>query len=211
MVPQHRKPGSGKARLRRAARAAAVMSILGLAACAGTGSGSNVVYYSNFTAGYVPSSLAASMPLLVETYGSPAPNLTQQAVTDATVRGLRSSGPSWMPRNYTGDPADVPNPAYVLRVAYGVPKAFNRQDFCKTGMSNAALDAVRGAADAEATRTIAGVCRGTRAVAYAEGSPGLNPDISSQHFSDFVGLLGRRVMPRTNPVTRDDCILRRCD
>ncbi len=211
MWPQHRSTAATAAPFRRSFRALTIAGLLGLAGCAGAGAGSGVIYYTNFTAGYVPGSIAAASPLLVETYGAPAPNLAQQAVTEATVQGLRSSGPPWMPRNYTGNPDAVENPAYVMRVGYGVPKAFNRQDLCKAAMSDATLDAARSAADANASRTVAGICRGKRAVAYAEGSPGVNPDITGQHFSDFVGLLGRKLMPRRNPVTQDDCLWRRCD
>jgi hypothetical protein len=105
----------------------------------------------------------------------------------------------------------VERPAYLLRVAYGVPKTFNGQALCTAEMNTAAVDAARGQNDKDATRTIAGVCRGTRAVAYAEGSPGVNPDIGGERFSEFVGLMGRKLMPRRNPVTQDDCIWRRCD
>ncbi len=189
----------------------AAAGLFGLVACTSTSPGGGTVYFTNFTAGYVPASVAASGPLLVETYGGPAPNLAQEAVTAATVQGLRRHGPPWMPRHYTGNPGDAENPAYVLRVAYGVPRAFNGQTLCTAEMSAAAVDAARGPGDKEATRTIAGVCRGTRAVAYAEGSPGVNPDIGGERFSKFVGLLGRKLMPRRNPVTQDDCIWRRCD
>ena len=195
----------------RPLRALAFAGLLGLAGCAGTGAGGGTVYYTNFTAGYVPASVAASFPLMVVSYGSPAPNLTQEAVTRATVVGLRSHGPSWMPRHYTGNPEDAPNPAYILRIAYGVPKAFNGRNICKATMSNEALEASRTQADATATRTIAGVCRGERAVAYGEGSPGLTPNIEGERFSEFAGLLGRRLMPRRNPVTQDDCLFRFCD
>jgi hypothetical protein len=192
-------------------RSLAAASLFGLAACTATGPGGGTVYFTNFTAGYAPASLAASGPLLVETYGSPAPNLVQDAVTAATVQGLRRYGPPWLPRKYTGNPGDVERPAYVLRVAYGVPKAFNGQALCTAEMSAAGVDAARGPKDKDATRTIAGLCRGTRAIAYAEGSPGVNPDIGGERFSEFVGLLGRKLMPRRNPVTQDDCIWRRCD
>ncbi|WP_193366799.1 hypothetical protein [Pelagibius marinus] len=202
---------AGKPRRLTMPRSLAAAGLFGLAACAATGSGGGTVYFTNFTAGYVPSSLAASGPLLVETYGAPAPNLAQEAVTAASVQGLRNHGPSWMPRHYSGNPADVERPAYVLRIAYGVPKAFNGQGLCKAEMSSAAVEAARGAGDKDATRTLAGVCRGTKAVAYAEGSPGVSPDISGEGFSKFVGLLGRKLMPRRNPVTQDDCIFRFCD
>lgn len=190
---------------------AALAMVLGLAGCAATGPGGGVVYFTNFTAGYVPASIAADMPLLVETFGSPAPNQTQQAVTAATVEGLRRHGPPWMPRGYAGDPADVEQRNYVIRIAYGVPKGFNGQALCTGEMGREALEAARGSGDSGASRTIAGVCRGTRAVAYGEGSPGTNADIGSGSFAEFVGLLGRRLMPRRNPVTQDDCIFRLCD
>ncbi len=200
-----------KPRRWRMARGLAAAGLFTLAGCTATGPGGGTVYFTNFTAGYVPSSVAASGPLLVETYGGPAPNLAQEAVTAASVQGLRRHGPPWMPRHYTGNPGDVENPAYVLRVAYGVPKAFNGQTLCTAEMSAAGLDAARGAGDKSATRTIAGLCRGTRAVAYGEGSPGINPDIGGERFSEFVGLLGRKILPRRNPVTQDDCIFRLCD
>jgi hypothetical protein len=189
----------------------AAAALLGLAGCAAGGAGGGVVYFSNFTAGYVPSSLAANAPLLVETFGTPAPNLAQEAVTAATVDGLRRYGPPWMPRNFSGNPADVAGRNYVVRIAYGVPKAFKGREICGDEMSGAALEAARGQDDASASRTVAGVCRGSRAVAYAEGSPGSNADITSARFAEFVGLLGRKLMPRQNPVTRDDCLWRRCD
>lgn len=191
--------------------ALAAAALFGLAACAGTGSGSQVVYFTNFTAGYVPASVAAYSPLLVETFGRPAPNLAQEAVTEATVQGLRRHGPAWMPRNYSGNPADVDRPAYLLRIAYGVPRAFNGQSICKDDMSSNALLAARGQADENPSRTIAGLCRGPRAVAYGEGSPGVNPNISGEGFAEFVGLLGRQLLPRRNPVTEDDCVFRFCD
>lgn len=196
---------------RRARLGLAAVTLLGLAGCAAGGSGGGVVYFSNFTAGYVPSSLAANAPLLVETFGAPAPDLAQEAVTAATVDGLRRYGPLWMPRNFSGNPADVAGRNYVVRVAYGVPKTFKGREICGEAMSAAALEGARGAAEADASRTVAGVCRGTRAVAYAEGSPGSNADITGTRFAEFVGLLGRKLMPRQNPVTKDDCIWRRCD
>ncbi|MEO3427864.1 hypothetical protein AAFN88_03335 [Pelagibius sp. CAU 1746] len=189
----------------------AAAGLLGLAGCAATGAGGATVYFTDFTAGYVPVSVAAAGPLLVETYGGPGPNLTQEAVSSATVQGLRRYGPPWMPRNYTANPQDVARPAYLLRIAYGVPKSFNGRTLCAPEMGAAALEAARGAADKDATRTLAGLCRGSRAVAYAEGSPGVNPDIGGERFAEFVGLLGRKLMPRRNPVTEDDCIWRRCD
>ncbi len=211
MQAQHRTTPANPARRLLAGGLPALAAFLALGACTAGGTGGGTVYFSNFTAGYVPSSVAAAHPLLVETYGSPAPDLTQAAVTRASVEGLRESGPAWMPRGYSGNPLDVPKPAYRLRIAYGVPKSFNGQQLCKEEMAGAALEAARGPGEAAATRTIAGLCRGTNAVAYAEGSPGVTPDVSGARFRSFVGLLGRRLMPRQNPVTKDDCILRRCD
>ncbi|MEQ8357484.1 MAG: hypothetical protein RH942_18255 [Kiloniellaceae bacterium] len=192
-------------------RSLALMVVLGLGACTGTGTGGGTVYYTAFTAGYVPNSLAAAHPLLVETYGSPTPGVAPENVLEATVAGLRQSGPAWMPRNYTGRPDDAPRPAYRLRIAYGAPKAFDRQDLCGPDMSAEFLAAGRGQNDAGSTRTLAGLCRGETEVAYGEGSPGANPDIRGERFQKFVGLLGRAVMPRRNPVTDDDCVFRNCD
>ncbi len=197
---------------RGAGRVVGLAALLGLAACAGSRGG--VVYNTNFTAGYVPTSLAAAAsraPLLVETYGSPAPDLAREDITQATVRALRKSGPTWMPRNYTGNPEDAPRPPYLLRVVYGKPKAFNRQQLCAAEMTAEVLEAARSSADEGSTRTLASLCRAGNAVAVAEGSPGINPDINGERFSNFVGLLGRQLMPRRNPVTQDDCIFRKCN
>lgn len=196
-------------------RAVGLLALLGLAACTGTGSGSGVVYNTNFTAGYSPPSLAATASrggLLVETYGTPAgAELTREDITQATVRGLRSFGPTWFPRNFTGNPEDVPRPDYLLRIVYGTPRAFNRQQLCSTGLTEETVQAARSSASEVSTRAVAGLCRGERAIAQAEGSPGTGPDINGERFSKFVGLLGRQVMPRRNPVTQDDCLFRRCD
>jgi hypothetical protein len=206
LIAAARQPAGG-----RLLRGVGLAALLALAACAGAGGG--VVYSSDFTAGYAPDSLRAMMsrtPLLVETYGSPAPNLDRADITRASVLALRASGPTWFPRNYTGAPGDAPQAAYILRIAYGLPKAFNRQRICAPEMRSESLQS-GGAGQEPATRTLAAVCRGTTAIAVAEGSPGVNPDIGGQRFAAFVGLLGRQVMPRRNPVTQDDCIFRRCD
>lgn len=211
MQAQHSSTSGRKEWRRLAGGVVASAMLFALAACTVGGPSSGTVYYTNFTAGYVPSSVAAAHPLLVETFGSPAAGLTQAEITRASVEGLRESGPPWMPRGYSGSPQDVPNPAYVLRIAYGVPRSFNGQLICEEEMSNAALEATRKEDDASAMRTIAGLCRVSNAVAYAEGSPGSSPNVSGKAFRAFVGLLGRQLMPRRNPVTKDDCIFRRCD
>lgn len=211
MQAQRRTTSEIPARRRRGSGLAMLAALLALGACSGSGTAGGTVYFTNFTAGYVPSSVAAAYPLLVQTFGSPASGLAPAAVTRATVEGLRESGPAWMPRGYSGNPGDVPNPAYRLRIAYGVPQSFDGQQLCTQEMSDAALEAARGPGDAAATRTIAGLCRGANAVAYAEGSPGAAPDVNGARFRSFVGLLARLLMPRNNPVTKDDCLLRRCD
>jgi hypothetical protein len=173
-----------------------------------------VVYNSNFTAGYDPRSLGAAMsraPLLVETFGSPAANLAQESVSRSTVLALRQYGSPWLPRNYTDSATDAGTAPYRLRIAFGLPKAFNSQQLCEGSMSTQAIEAVRGATDSGSSRTLAGLCRGDRALGVAEGSPGASPDIAGERFARFVGLLGREVMPRTNPVLDDDCIFRVCD
>lgn len=216
-LPQ-RTPAGTKAKanavFRGAGRFVGLAALLGLAACTGTGGGSGVVYNTNFTAGYVPASLAASASrggLLVETYGSPAPDRTREDITQATVRGLRQFGPTWFARNFTGNPEDAPRPDYLLRIVYGTPRAFNRQQLCSTEMSPETVAAARSGADEVSTRTVAAVCRGQNAIALAEGSAGADPDINGERFAKFIGLLGRQLMPRRNPVTQDDCLFRRCD
>src|SRR3546814_13311633 len=84
----------------QATATAAVAFLLTAAACSGTGSG--VVYNSNFTAGYVPGSRRAAMsraPLLVETYGTPGHAQAQEGVSRATALALRQHGSPWLPRN----------------------------------------------------------------------------------------------------------------
>lgn len=198
-------PGS---QIFRWARALFALAVLG--ACTGTGGG-NVVYYTNFTAGYVPSSLAASQPVLVETYGSPAQGVSAETVNAATVQGLRTFGPPWMPRNYTGDSAAAQGSAYRLRIAYAAPSRFKLDQICKAPPDDAEAATAGGSGDGPSTRTLAGLCRGESAIAMGEGSPGSAPDVNGERFQRFVGLLGRKVMPRHNPVTQDDCIFRNCD
>lgn len=192
--------------------AAAMLLLAAVAACAGQGGG--VVYYSNFTAGYDPRSLGAAMsraPLRVETFGSPAPNLAQESISRASALALRQYGSPWLPRNYTDSAADAGTAPYRLRIAFGLPKSFNSQQLCGEAMSTQAIEAVRGSDDTGSTRTLASLCRGERALGVAEGSPGANPDIAGDAFARFIGLLGREVMPRTNPVLDDDCVFRACD
>lgn len=199
-------------RLKMSAVVAAALLLIGVAACAGGRSGT--VYYSNFTAGYVPQSLYATMsraPLLVETFGLPAPNLAQEAVSRATALALRQHGSPWLPRNYTDSAADAAGGPYRLRIAYAMPKSFDSQRICGAAMDAAALDAARRETDAGSTRTVASLCRGETTIGIAEGSPGANPDIGGENFARFVGLIGREVMPRRNPVMDDDCVFRFCD
>lgn len=185
--------------------AAAFVGLAGLSGCAADSRG--VVYNKNFTAGYSPTSLSAlRQPLLVETFGLPGAGQTQQAVTEATVNGLRDNGPRWAQLGYSGNPVDAPNPPYKLRFAYGAPVTFARADLCGEG-----LQASDVGGDGSSGRTVAALCRGTRFVAIAEGSPGVDADIASADFSNFVGLIGRQVLPRRNPVVDDDCLLRVCD
>lgn len=194
------------------AKAGAVMLLLAGTACAAGGSG--VVYNSNFTAGYDPHSLSAAMsraPLLVETFGSPGADLARENVGRSTALALRTYGPPWLPRNYTDAAADAGTAPYRLRVAYGLPKSFNRQMLCEDGMSTDAIESVRGTSGDTSTRTLAALCRTGNAIGVAEGSPGAGPGVSGERFARFVGLLGREVMPRNNPVLDDDCLFRNCD
>ena len=184
--------------------AAAFVALTGLSACAGSKS---VVYNKNFTAGYSPSGLAGlRTPLLVETFGTPAAGVSQEAVTASTVKGLRNSGPRWTQIGYSANPADAPNPPYRLRFAYGAPNAFLRRDLCTEDL---VADDI--GSDAENRRTVVALCRGERYVSIAEGSPGANADIESEAFGEFVGTIGRLVMPRNNPVIENECLFRVCD
>lgn len=196
--------------LLRATTGAAAL-LLVLAACAGASSGT--VYNSNFTAGYDPLSLYAAMsraPMLVETYGAPAEGQNPAAAGRATAVALRQYGPPWLPRNYTDSSADAGDGRYRLRVAYALPRSFDRQHLCDTSMDAATIDAARRTADTGSTRTVASLCRGEATLGIAEGAPA-GTDIGSEEFARFVGLLGREVMPRKNPVLDDDCIFRFCD
>ncbi|CAN0454684.1 unnamed protein product, partial [Ectocarpus fasciculatus] len=153
------------------------------------------VYNKNFTAGYSPSSLAALRePLLVETFGRPAAGPSQAAITAATVEGLRKSGPRWAQLGYSGNPADTPKAPYRLRFAYGAPVAFARAELCGNDLQPEDVGS-----DGSSERTVVALCRGTRFVSIAEGTPGANADINSAAFSDFVGTIGRQVLPRRNP------------
>lgn len=191
---------------------AAMLLLTALAACALGRSGA--VYSSQFTAGYDPFSLRAAMsraPLPVEVYGGPAPNVAQDSVSRATVLALRQYGPYWLPGNYMEFAADSDKTPYHLRIAFGLPKSFKRQLLCSEAMGTEAIEAVRGTDDAGSTRTLAGLCRGTRAIAISEGSPGAEVGIADDKFNRFVGLLGRKTMPWRNPVLDDDCRFRSCD
>jgi hypothetical protein len=78
-------------------------------------------------------------------------------------------------------------------------------------MDAAALESARSESEAASTRTVASLCRGETTLGIAEGSPGAEAEVASERFTRFVGLLGREVMPRRNPVLDDDCIFRFCD
>lgn len=196
----------------QAAATAAAVLVLGVAGCAGGRSG--VVYNSDFTVGYDPYSLYAMMsraPLLVESFGTPAEGRGPADVSRATVLALRQYGPSWLPRNYTDSPGDAGNGRYRLRIAYGMPQAFDRQDVCRAAMDSAALQAARRPSDADSTRTVASLCRGERTLGIAEGSPGAAAELTDDRFARFVGAMGREAMPRRNPVMDDDCMFRPCE
>lgn len=193
----------------------AAVLVAALGACAG---GSGVVYSSNFTAGYDPHSLGAAMsraPLLVETYGTPAPGeagkgQADEAVARASALALREHGPAWLPRNYTDNFADAAGGPYRLRIAYDLPRSFNRQRLCEDGMSTAAVEARRADGEASTGRTLAALCRGETALGVSEGAPSVT-DIAAPAFAEFVGRLGRETMPRRNPVLDDGCLFRFCD
>jgi hypothetical protein len=208
MKPARNRPNAVP---RRLAQAGAAALLLAVAACAGGASG--VVYSSDFTAGYDPRSLSAAMsraPLLVETYGSPAPGQAAEDVARASALALRRHGPSWLPRNYTDSAVDAANGPYRLRIAYGLPKAFNRQLMCSVEMESAAVEAARRDGEAPTGRTLASLCRGETMIGIAEGAPNVT-GIDSAAFAEFVGRLGRSAMPRRNPVMDDGCFFRRCD
>ncbi|MGD1880384.1 MAG: hypothetical protein ACFB13_23130 [Kiloniellaceae bacterium] len=191
--------------------AAAMLLVAATAACAASSSG--VVYSSDFTAGYDPRSLSAAMsraPLLVETYGSPAPGQASEDVARASALALREHGPSWLPRNYTDSATDAGNGPYHLRIAYGLPKAFDRQLLCSAGISVQTAEAARRQGETGSTRSVASLCRGETVLGVAEGAPAAT-DIASEGFAAFVGRLGRETMPRRNPVLDDDCMFRCCD
>lgn len=197
---------------RRVGAILAVAGLLVVAACAGGRSG--VVYNSSFLVGYDPYSTYAAMsraPLLVETFGAPADGPAAGEVSRATVLALRQHGPSWLPRNYTASPAEAGNGSYRLRIAYGLPRAFDRQQVCRATMDTAAIEAARRPADAGSTRTVASFCRGETTLGIAEGSPGAGPEVTAERFSRFVGAMGRAVMPRRNPVMDHDCMFRPCE
>ena len=212
MRSAHEPISDSTARRRPLGGTLAVALLVALAGCAGGRSG--VVYNSTFTAGYDPFSVNAALsraPLLVETYGSPAPGVTAESVNQATVQGLRRHGPAWFPRNFTGNPTDAGNGPYRLRIAYNLPKSFNRQLVCSSTMGAGSVEAARGQGDQASTRTLASFCRGETTLGSAEGSPGSAVAVGGEDFSRFVGRLGREVMPRRNPELDDDCLFRNCD
>src|SRR3546814_12648422 len=93
VTPSGGNPGGQARRLgmtpAQATATAAVALLLTAAACSGTGSG--VVYNSNFPAGYVPGSLRAALsraPLLVDTYRPPADPQAPEACTRAPLLAL---------------------------------------------------------------------------------------------------------------------------
>ncbi len=198
MKPSRTKPR----RSRWLSRSAAVV----LAMAAVVGCSQSVVYNRNFVPGYSPSSIVGQPePLLVVTYGTPGTGQSPESVTAATVRGLEERGPRWARLKYSGDPADSPNQYYVLRFAYGAARAFDRADVCKPDLQVSDIGN-----DGTSARTVVALCRLGRWVAIAEGSPGLEADIESAEFIAFVGLIGRRVLPRSNPVLDNECVLRAC-
>src|SRR3546814_20852596 len=83
-------------------------------------------------------------PLLVETYGTPGDAQAQEGVSRAPALALRQHGSPWLPRNYTDPPVDAGDGPYRLRVAYGLPKSFDRQRHCTAAMAGPALEAARG-------------------------------------------------------------------
>jgi hypothetical protein len=202
------------ARVRRlpVGAAVAVTFLFALAGCAGGGSG--IVYNSFFTIAYDPFSVRTVMsraPLLVESYGSPAAGLTAETVSQATVQSLRQHGAPWFPRSYTASAPDAGNGPYHLRIAYGVPTAFDRQRLCSSAMGPAVLEKARGQDDDASSRALASFCRGETTLGTAEGAPASGAQVGSAAFSEFVGLLGRAVMPRQNPERDDDCLFGGCD
>ena len=163
-----------------------------LSACAGN---QGIVYNRNFTSAYSPNSLSAMrQPLPVETFGTPGPAAAQERVTAATIQGLRDHGPRWTRFTFTGNPKDVPNAPYHLRVVFGAATGFARNSLCREDFSQGAI-----ALDPDSDRTIVAVCRNGRYISTAEGSPGPVVDITSEGFARFVGLIGRQVLPRRNP------------
>lgn len=183
---------------------AAVIALTALAGCANS---QGVVYNRNFTPAYSPPSLAGlKEPILVETFGSPDAGQPQAGVTAATVRGLEERGPRWARLSYTGNPEDSPNPPYRLRFAYGAAPVFSRDALCLADLQTSDLGN-----DGTSARAVVALCRNGRWISIGEGTPGIEADISSDEFTNFVGLIGRRVLPRTNPVVTNECIFRRCD
>src|SRR3546814_12660338 len=110
----------------QATATAAVALLLTPAACSGTGSG--VVYHSNFTAGYDPGSLRAAMsraPPLVETYRTPGDAQAPQKGRRATALALRQHGSPCAPRNHTDSPLAAGEGPSGPVVAHGRPSTFN--------------------------------------------------------------------------------------
>lgn len=169
-------------------------ALLGFGLLAGCAGGGNVVYNTNFTSAYSASNLSAMRQALpVETFGTPAPGLSQESVTAATVEGMRKHGPSWINLSYSGNPKDLANAPYRLRFAFNATQEFPRLELCRDDFQ--ASEVGRG----DAGRLVMALCRDGRYVAIGEGSPGPNVDITSDAFQEFVGLIGRRVMPRQRP------------
>ena len=205
-------PAGARARRLPLGSAMAVALLFALAGCASGGSG--VVHNSFFTIAYDPGSVRAAMsraPLLVESYGSPAAGLTAETISRATVQALRQHGALWFPRNYTASAPDAGNGPYHLRIAYGVPKSFDRQRLCSSDMGPDVLEKARGQDDDASTRALASFCRGETTLGTAEGAPASGAQVGSAAFSEFVGRLARAVMPRHNPERDDDCLFRVCD
>ena len=172
-----------------------VCAIAGLGILAGCAGGAGIVYNRNFTTAYSPASLSAMRQALpVETHGAPRPGVSQEEVTAATVEGLVANGPRWTQLNFSGNADEARDASYRLRIAYAAAADFDRSDLCSEDLPPGSL-----ASDPASGRTVAALCRNGRYVSIAEGTPGVGADIKSPAFADFVGLIGRQVLPRRNP------------
>lgn len=176
-------------------RSLIITAFVGLSALSGCAGGKDVIYNRSFTSAYSAGGLSGMREALpVQTYGAPTPGADQESVTAATLEGLKKNGPRWTQLNYSGNPQDAPSAAYYVRFAYGVSKGFPRTDLCREDLGSGDI-----AHDSSSGRAVAAVCRNGRYVSIAEGTPGVGVDINSAEFSNFVGLIGRGVLPRRNP------------